>query len=79
MKLTYTKDNRARHAAGSAVQVGDEVLTFRGEEVTVLGISKPTHAASTGRVTVGDEDSNWTMEYFPSVIGAEWVEREDRV
>ena len=79
MKLVYTHDNRSDHADGSAVQVGDEALTFRGEIVTVLGISKPTHVASTGRVTVGDKDANWTMEYFPSVIGAVWIDREDRV
>ena len=78
MKLIYDATNRADHAAGSAVQVGDEATTFRGEIVTVLGISKPTHRASTGRVTVGDKDANWTMEYFPSVIGALWIDREDQ-
>ncbi len=79
MKLIYDATNRADHPAGNAVQVGDEVTTFRGEEATVLGISKPTHAASTGRVTLGDKDANWTMEYFPSVIGALWIDREDQV
>ncbi len=78
MKLIYDATNRADHPAGNAVQVGDEATTFRGEIVTVLRISKPTSPASTGRVTVGDKDANWTMEYFPSVIGALWIDREDQ-
>ena len=76
MRLIYTDGNRAERPAGTDVQVGDEALTFRGEIVTVLGFTKPTHPGSTGRVAVGDND--WRQEYFPSVIGAEWTDREDR-
>ena len=78
MKLIYTEGNRAEFEAGTEVQVGDEATTFRGEIVTVQGISQPTSPGSTGRVAVGAADQRWTMEYFPSVIGAEWVDRTDR-
>lgn len=78
MKLIYTATNRADFSPGREVAIGDKVVTFRGECATVIAFAKPLHRASTGRVTIGASDERWTMDYFPSVIGAEWVEREDR-
>lgn len=72
MKLVY-RDSKM------PVYVGDRVVLSRGEEVEVMRITEPHKPSSTGRVTVksmGDDD--WTMDYYPSVIGAEWIDREDQ-
>lgn len=58
---------------GEPVQIGDVIKTFRDETVEVRGIEKPHKAGSTGRVYVIDnEDADFQMSYFPSVIGAVW-------
>ena len=56
------------------VGVGDAVRTFRGEAVEVTGWREPAHAGSTGRVYVKYPGKEWTAEFFPSVINAEWKE-----
>lgn len=66
---------------GVEVKNGDEVETFRGAKVNVVHIEKPKHGGSTGRVYVKDIDATNDTHcagYFPSVIGAEWIEREDQ-
>jgi len=72
MKLIYTGTKKE-------VKVGDKVVIRSGDEmeaVMVKRITKPHKPSSTGRVLVaGDLNS---MEFFPTVIGAEWIEREDR-
>ena len=62
------------------VKIGDTVETFRGEEGIVTGIDEPRKSGSTGRVYIKFEYPNakLTREFFPGVIGAEWIEREDR-
>lgn len=62
---------------GKDVKVGDLVQTFRGDEVVVEHIAKPHSPASTGRVYVSRHDGS-EAEFFPSVIGAKWIEREDQ-
>lgn len=58
------------------VEVNDEVMV--GHELTmVTGIAKPHKPSSTGRVSVHYVYKGFAMEYYPSVIGAEWIERED--
>lgn len=52
--------------------VGETYKTFRGEDVVLNSIEKPHSPASTGRVHTSEGS------FFPSVIGAEWIEREDR-
>ena len=54
------------------VKVGDEVESSRGDTYTVTGGNPPAHAGSSGRVFV--EADGRSAEYFPSVIGAKWVE-----
>jgi hypothetical protein len=45
----------------------------------IIGITKPHKPSSTGRVYVKWQDENrGTGEYFPSVFGLYWVDREDR-
>jgi hypothetical protein len=64
---------------GCKVAVGTIVRSFRGEVATVHGITRPHKPASTGRVYVRFSDDEGTMgEYFPSVFGLTWVDREDR-
>ena len=63
-------------STGNAVLVGDEV-ELDGETLTVAYFEKPHKASASGRVTVQWEDGA-EREYYVGVIGAEWVEREDR-
>lgn len=70
MKLIYT-------ATKKEVQVGDKVTLSDGEIVTVTSITKPHKPSSTGRVNVVTADG-FGGSYFPSVIDAEWIEREDQ-
>ena len=67
MKLVYEK-------TGVPVNYGDIAHTFRGEPVIVEGWEKPRHEGSTGRVYVkGMDDRGFSMGFYPSVIGAVWV------
>jgi hypothetical protein len=70
MKLVYKK-------TGNEVKVGDEVLTTRGDQVTVKYFDKPHKPSSAGKVYV-ELENGMGMEYYVTVIGAEWIEREDR-
>lgn len=71
MRLIY-------EATGKEVIPGDKAKTFRGEKVEVVSIEKPRHAGSTGRVNVEFEKGEPTTSFYPSVIGAKWIEREDQ-
>lgn len=72
MKLIYTETKKE-------VEVGDEVKTFRGDMVSIKEIIKPHKSSSTGLVRiiylVGPPIEH---SVYPSVVGAEWIEREDR-
>jgi len=70
MRLVYADTQKE-------VQVGDEVTDFRGDKCTVLSFKKPHKAASSGHVELRD-DLGQEREYYVTVIGAEWIEREDR-
>jgi hypothetical protein len=70
MKLIYTN-------TGAPAKLGDTVETFRGERAILLGIQEPHKPASTGRVYIQLDGSRASREFFPSVIGAEWVGRGD--
>ncbi len=71
MRLVY-------EGTGIDVRVGDVRTLDDGRKVKVLNVVQPRTPASTGRVGVRNEQTGGTSEYFPNVIGAEWVEREDR-
>jgi len=58
---------------GVEINVGDTVKTFRGESVTVTGMTVPHTEASTGRVYV-KHSSGVTSSFFPGVIDAKFVE-----
>ena len=70
MKLVYK-------ATGNEVKVGDVVETSKGDKVTVKYFAEPHKPSSSGKVYV-EHENGFGMEYFVSVIGAEWIEREDR-
>ena len=71
MKLIFTE-------TGNEVKLGDMARTFRDEEVKVVGIDAPDKSSSTGRITVRFSDGGASQSFFPSVIDAEWIDREDR-
>jgi hypothetical protein len=68
-------------ATHGPVRIGDEV-TVRGEPHVVLSFPPPHKASSEGRVTVRPTDEPFSAraqaEYYVSVAGLEWIEREDR-
>jgi len=70
MRLVYEK-------TGAEVKVGDIVETSRGQKVRVDFFREPHKPASSGKVVVKGADGS-AREYYVSVIGAEWIEREDR-
>ena len=70
MQLVYSKN-------GKAVETGD-IVKLRDGKAVVEYITKPHKPASTGRVGIKYIENKWTMEYFPSVIGAEWIGRTDQ-
>jgi hypothetical protein len=58
------------------IQIGDSVITFRGEVGKLAGTQVPRHAGSTGRVIIEfDAEGNMGGTFYPSVIGAEWEVR----
>lgn len=64
---------------GNEVRLGDIAHTFRGEKVKVVGIDQPHKSSSTGRVTVEFSDGDrGAQSFFPGVIEAKWIDREDR-
>jgi len=80
MKLVYeTNIDPAR--VGTLVCVGDVVVLDEGQ-FYVTRIQKPHKPESTGRVYVGRslDPDGWMYwrSFFPSVIGAHWIEREDQ-
>ena len=72
MRLVY-KEN------GNEVKVGDVVKLSDGKECIVRYFAPPHKPSSSGKITVQVEKGEFDcMEYYVSVIGAEWIEREDR-
>jgi hypothetical protein len=60
------------------VKTGD-IVHIRNTPYTVTGTAEPHSPASTGRVYVqAMNEGRMTAEYFPNVIGAEWINRTDR-
>ena len=71
MRLVYTD-------TGEPVKAGDAVmLSPSGGLATITGYREPHKAGSTGRVYVKRWGSTTELEYFPSVVGARWIERTD--
>jgi hypothetical protein len=58
---------------GEPLKIGDPVITFRGEEARLVGMTPPRREGSSGRVELALGNGN--AEYYPSVIGAEFEVR----
>jgi hypothetical protein len=57
---------------GSQIMEGDQRVTFRNEWVIVCGGRPPHKPSSSGFVYVSGGVG--TCEFYPSVVGAKWVE-----
>lgn len=68
MKLVYS-------ATQKPVIAGDSIM-FEGKRAKVVYFAPPRSLASSGKVTI--EVGKQQREYYVSIIGAEWIEREDR-
>ncbi len=64
------------------VKVGDEVTTSKGQTLIVKSFNQPHKPSSSGLVELSDTSAVYgkdaTFEMYVGVIGAEWIEREDR-
>jgi hypothetical protein len=56
------------------VKIGDFVKMKNGNVVKIEYFRPPTSPASEGKINVSGHGS----EYYVSVVGLEWIEREDR-
>lgn len=70
MKLVYLDTHKP-------VETGD-IVDLRDGKAIVAYVTEPHKPSSTGRVGVMYVKDKWTREYFPSVIGADWIGRTDR-
>jgi len=74
MRLVY-------EASGIEVKVGDTVY-LDDEPYRVEYFAKPHKPSSSGKVSVAVVDNHihnkFSQEYYVGVIGAVWIEREDR-
>jgi hypothetical protein len=71
MKLVY-------ESTGVEVKTGD-VVHVKGTPYFVMETREPHKPSSTGRVFCkAMNDQGWVNEWFPSVIGADWIDRKDR-
>lgn len=72
MRLIYEGSDNAPVKLGDTVHVD-------GTPYYVMSIVKPHKPASTGRVLCkAMTEEAWVCEWYPSVIGAKWIEREDQ-
>jgi hypothetical protein len=72
MRLVYKGTKRE-------VQIGDEVLLRSGEKAIVTYFRQPSSSASEGKISVRGNGDAFDSEFYVSVVGAEWIEREDRI
>ena len=71
MRLIYEK-------TGEEVKAGDLVSSQDGELFRLDFYREPHKPSSTGRVYVTRlVEQGSQLEFFPSVVGAKWIERED--
>lgn len=65
-------------ATGTEVKVGDQIITNNGQWVRVTYFRPPHKPSSEGKISIETLDRKSEREFYVSVIGAEWIEREDR-
>lgn len=64
--------------SGIEVRVGD-IVKVDGEETMVTYFRPPHKPAASGKVTVQSNGAGLNGEFYVGVIGAVWIEREDRI
>ncbi len=69
MKLVYNWNNEP-------VKLGDRTQLSNGDWVKVHYFRKPHKPAAQGKVSVLENGTIY--EYYVSIIGATWIEREDQ-
>jgi hypothetical protein len=74
MKLVYDYDGKTE------VREGDLVTLRDGEHVRVTYFRPPHKPSSSGKVCVepAHGPAGYSTEYYVGVIGATWIDREDR-
>ena len=70
--------NGAPIKQGDPVYLGDNVFTFRGEPAVVNHFALPHKSSSEGEISVQVDGEKYSSEFYVSVIGAQWIDREDR-
>lgn len=58
---------------GKPAEVGDEVVSFRGEKAQLAGSRPPTSPRSQGHVSVIIDGCSAPFEYYAGVYGLRWV------
>lgn len=71
MRLVY-------QGTDTEVKVGDIVRLTDDECVKVAYFREPHKPSSSGKVLVENMETGFKREYYVGVIGAHWIEREDR-
>ena len=78
MRLVYRSGREYGARAGKEVAVDDVIDLGHGELVKVDHFWPPHKPASSGFVMTKTVSTGRFAEYYVGVIGAEWIEREDR-
>lgn len=72
MRLVYEESGDVEVKTGDVVHV-------RNTPYYVMSVVKPHKPSSTGRVLCKSmTEEGWVEEWFPGVIKAKWIEREDQ-
>lgn len=79
-KEDLTKDEKEPRLVnkenGKLIEVGDEVISFRGEKAIVKGWQAPAYEGKSGRVYVKEileDGKEFEMGYYPEVFGLKWI------
>lgn len=59
------------------IKVGDQVETGDGESVVVESLQPPHKQSSQGKVCVRFTGSDWSQQFYASVVGAEYQHEGD--
>ena len=72
MKLTYDK-------TGEEVKIGDRVpVDTENKMATVTSMAPPHKPSSVGFVTLKEDGTDVSLEFYVPVIDATWINRIDR-
>ena len=73
MKLIYKE-------TGEEVKIGDRVpVDTENKTATVTSMEPPHKPSSVGFVTLKEDGTGFSLEFYVPVIDATWIEREDRI